>query len=80
MGDSFGRDLTGPPAENYVYMDNRGLFDGEAGARPLAPDLASKHWHDRACTPIVVDGPRLEAAQAVVRVCSLSYAARLLAA
>ena len=59
MGDNLRRELTGLPAENYVDMDKRGLLDGEAGARPLAPDLASKHWHDRACAPIVVDGPRL---------------------
>jgi hypothetical protein len=54
----------GLPAESYLDLGTRGCFDGEAGTRPLFPDLAAATWDARACAKLVLEGPRLEAARA----------------
>lgn len=61
----------GLPAESYLDLGNRGQFDGEAGTRPLHPDLAAATWDARACATLVLDGPLLDAARNVLaeRIC-----------
>ena len=54
----------GLPAESYLDLGTRGCFDGEAGTRPLFPDLAAARWDARACAPLVLEGPRLDAVRA----------------
>ncbi len=54
----------GLPAESYLDLGNRGLFDGEKGARPLHPDLAAQRWTEAACAPLLLEGERRRAAHA----------------
>nr|MDA8252479.1 Hint domain-containing protein [Rhodospirillales bacterium] len=51
------------PAESYLDTGNRALFAGEAGVRPLHPDLAAAAaWDERACAPLLLGGARVAAA------------------
>ena len=54
----------GLPAESYLDLGNRGLFDGEPGTRPLHPDLAAQRWTESACAPLLLEGERRRAAHA----------------
>ncbi len=52
----------GLAAESYLDTGNRGLFAGEAGTRPLHPDLlAAAAWDERACAPLLLGGARVAA-------------------
>ena len=50
----------GLPAESYLDTGNRGLFAGEAGARPvhadLMADLSARGWDERACAMLALGG------------------------
>jgi|GEM_PF-377939 len=50
----------GLPAESYLETGNRGLFAGEAGARPvhadLMADLSARGWDQRACAVLALGG------------------------
>jgi hypothetical protein len=55
----------GLPAESYLDTGNRALFAGEAGARPLHPDLAALAvWAEHGCAPLHLQGPALAAVRA----------------
>jgi collagen type I/II/III/V/XI/XXIV/XXVII alpha len=55
----------GLPAESYLDTGNRMLFAGEAGVRPLHPDLVGAiAWDERACAPLHLGGGRVAAAHA----------------
>jgi collagen type I alpha len=50
----------GLPAESYLDTGNRAVFDGQAGPRPLHPELASAAvWDARSCAPLVLGGARI---------------------
>ena len=68
----------GLPAESYLDTGNRGLFAAEAGVRALHPDFAGiAAWSDRACAPLVLDGPVLSAAQMRLRSRAVALGHRL---
>ncbi len=59
----------GLPAESYLDTGNRALFAGEAGVRPLHPELASGAawafaWRELACAPLLLGGAPVAAAHA----------------
>ena len=56
----------GLPAESYLDTGNRAAFAGEPGVRPLFPDLSARTWAADACAPLVLDGPALAAAHAML--------------
>jgi len=68
----------GMPAESYLDTGNRTLFDGEAGPRPLYPDLASAAvWDARSCAPLVLGGTRIAQVRAALeaRLAGLGFVA-----
>jgi autotransporter passenger strand-loop-strand repeat protein len=54
----------GLAAESYLDTGNRALFAGEAGARPLHPDMAAAAWNELACAQLHLAGPLVAAAHA----------------
>jgi hypothetical protein len=63
----------GLAAESYLDTGNRGSFAGNAGPRRLHPDLASDPaaaslavFAERACLPLVIDGPEVRTAHAAL--------------
>jgi hypothetical protein len=61
----------GLPAESFLDTGNRVAFANGGGATQLhpdfAPDWASLVWEAKACARLVVYGPELEAARALLR-------------
>jgi T5SS/PEP-CTERM-associated repeat protein len=51
------------PAESYLDTGDRSNFINGGGAVALYADFASRVWDARACAPLVVTGPELEAAR-----------------
>jgi collagen type I/II/III/V/XI/XXIV/XXVII alpha len=56
----------GLPAESYLDTGNRSNFANSGGPVVLHPDFASLRWEAEACVPLVVTGPKLDAAQRLV--------------
>jgi len=57
----------GLAVESYLDVnDNRGFFANGGGPVVLYPDLTALAWEANGCAPLVVTGPELEAARAVV--------------
>lgn len=56
----------GLATESFLDTGNRGAFDGGGGATTLHPDFWALHW-DNACAPLVLTGPRIAAARAMLR-------------
>jgi hypothetical protein len=51
----------GAACETYLDTGNRGVFDGEAGVRPLHADFSAGHDGGGACGPLLLTGPSLAA-------------------
>ncbi len=51
----------GAACETYLDTGNRGVFDGEAGVRPLHADFSAGHDGGGACGPLLLAGPSLAA-------------------
>jgi len=51
------------PCESYLDTGNRSAFANGGGATHLHPDFARAIWHEKACAPLVLDGPKLSAAR-----------------
>ncbi len=62
----------GLAAESYLDTGNRGAFDGNAGTRPLHPDFIAdpaaslRTFAERGCLPLVIDGPEVRTAHAIL--------------
>lgn len=56
----------GLPAESYLDTGNRAAFANGGDSLQLHPDFARQVWRERACAPLVVDGPLLLAAKRMV--------------
>ncbi len=56
----------GLPAESYLSIGDRGNFANGGSALTLHPDFASRAWEARGCAPLVVGGPLLQAARALI--------------
>jgi phospholipase/lecithinase/hemolysin len=54
----------GLPCESYLDTGNRADFENAGLVTRLRPEFALRTWQDRACAPLVLDGPRLAAARA----------------
>jgi serralysin len=57
----------GLPAESYLDVNDRSLFNGTAGPVVLHPDFTALTWDAVGCAPLVVTGPELDAARALIR-------------
>jgi phospholipase/lecithinase/hemolysin len=53
----------GLPCESYLDTGNRADFENAGLVTRLRPEFALRTWQDRACAPLVLDGPRLAAAR-----------------
>jgi len=62
----------GLPAESYLDTGDRSNFENDGKVMRLFPDFSSRAldtatlWETKACAPLLVHGPELEAARAVV--------------
>ena len=56
----------GLPAESYLDAGDRSSFENGGGALTLHPDFASRAWEATGCAPLVIGGPPLDAARALV--------------
>jgi ELWxxDGT repeat protein len=56
----------GLAVESYLDTGNRDCFEAADGVTRLHPDFWALHW-DNACAPLVLSGPRLAAARALLR-------------
>jgi autotransporter passenger strand-loop-strand repeat protein len=54
----------GLPVESYLDTGNRSNFSNDGGAVRLHPDFAALNWEVLGCAPLIVTGPRLDAARA----------------
>jgi T5SS/PEP-CTERM-associated repeat protein len=57
----------GLPAESYLDVGDRSHFANGGVVVALHPDLACRIWEAEACAPLVVAGPRLDAAKRRLR-------------
>jgi len=53
----------GLAAESYLEAGDRANFANGGGAVALYPDFATLRWEAQGCAPLVVTGPKLEAAR-----------------
>lgn len=51
----------GMPAESYLDLGNRSVFENGGSSVQLHPDLASRLWDETACAPLIFGGPLLAA-------------------
>jgi hypothetical protein len=56
----------GLAVESYLDVGDRSNFENGGGAIALFPNFTSLKWETEGCAPLVVCGPELEAARAVV--------------
>ncbi len=56
----------GLPAESYLDVGNRANFKVDAEVIALHPDFVALSWDALGCAPLVLAGPRLEAARRMV--------------
>ena len=56
----------GLPAESYLDMKDRSNYANAPGPVSLYPDFATRMWEAFGCAPLIVTGPELEAARALV--------------
>jgi hypothetical protein len=57
----------GLPCESYLDSGNRSNFSNRGGAVILHPDFSSWMWDAAACAPLIVAGPKLDAARHLLR-------------
>lgn len=57
----------GIAAESYLDINDRSQFNGHGGPVALHPDFAVLTWEAVGCAPLVVTGPELDAARALLR-------------
>jgi len=56
----------GLPAERFLDMRDGSNYANRAGLMRLYPDYSARMWEAFGCARLVVTGPELEAARAVV--------------
>jgi len=56
----------GLPAESYLETGSRSAFENGGAIVQMAPDFALRTWDGDACAPLVVDGPELDRARALL--------------
>ena len=56
----------GLPCESFLDTGQRGAFDGGGAGAQLHPDLVRRRWDGEACAPMVVAGPDLARARAML--------------
>ena len=56
----------GLAAESYLEAGDRGNFVNGGGVVALYPDFAALRWEAQGCAPLVVTGPEVEAARAML--------------
>ena len=56
----------GLPVESYLDAGDRAHFDNGRGSVTQYSDFASRLWEAKACAPLIVGGPRLALARALV--------------
>lgn len=56
----------GLSVESFLGVNDRADYANTNGPVKLHPDFSSRQWRAKACAPLVVAGPELEAARAVV--------------
>lgn len=56
----------GLPAESFLAMNDRSNYANTQGPIALFPDFSSRMWEAFGCAPLVVTGPELHAARALV--------------
>jgi hypothetical protein len=56
----------GLAVESYLDVGDRSNFENGGGAIALFPNFTSLKWETEGCAPLVVTGPELEAARAMV--------------
>jgi collagen type I alpha len=71
----------GLPVESYLESGDRATFENGGAALTLHPDFATHTWEAHACAPLVVAGPALAAARAmlnglVTRGCGPNHASK----
>ncbi len=59
----------GLPVESYLETGNRGAFQNANAPLVLHPDFAHYRWEAEGCAPLVIIGPRLEAARRLLSAC-----------
>jgi len=64
----------GLPAESFLDMKDGSNYANRVGPRRLYPDYAARMWEAFGCAPLVVTGPELAAARAVVARCAAEWA------
>ncbi len=57
----------GLPAESYLENGDRAAFDNAGGVVSLHPDFSRRRWDALGCAPLVVTGPKLDAAITLTR-------------
>lgn len=56
----------GLPVESYLEAGDRANFDNSGASLRLHPDFVTRAWEARGCAPIVISGPALDAARAML--------------
>ncbi len=56
----------GLPVESYLDTGDRSNFVNGGDAIALYPDFSSRTWEAEACAPLVVTGPKVEAARLLI--------------
>ena len=56
----------GLPAESFLDMKDGSNYGRGSGAIKLYPDFTARMWEAFGCAPLIVTGPELEAARALV--------------
>ena len=56
----------GLAAESYLETGGRRMFANGGGPIALHPDFAARVWEAEACAPLIVTGPELERAKAML--------------
>jgi len=54
----------GLAAESYLDTGNRAAFSGHGAVAAADPEFAARCWDERACAPLLLDGPRVAAFRA----------------
>ena len=70
----------GLPCESYLDVGNRAAFENGGVVMQAHPDFASATWEACGCAPLVVSGPKLEAARLLVNKYAVDVMARRRAA
>jgi hypothetical protein len=66
----------GLPVESYLDTGDRSNFVNGGGAIALYPDFSSRVWEAAACAPLVVTGPKVDAARRLIAASVKSAALR----